>query len=289
MSTAVPKSPTPQTRRQPLGRRSFGRCPLGRVATLVLTVVVAAGVATGAVAAIPNSNTKVISACYADGATKTLRVIDAQGGETCPTGTTPIAWNSTGVIFRGAYSPTTAYRVNDIVTAGGQTYIARLANTGVPVSNATNWALMAAKGATGPRGPKGATGATTPGEFVDLSTFSSSTLETWETFSSTLYTVPAGADVVARFSAESYCEQVAWCSVRILVDGVEMAGGSGSSFAFDDGDPSSRYEAHSMDRYAENLAAGSHVFDVQTYLFPSGATSPFFRVDDMTLVLQTID
>ncbi|MEO3938823.1 hypothetical protein V3N99_19005 [Dermatophilaceae bacterium Soc4.6] len=104
---------------------------------------------------------------------------------------------------------------------------------------------------------------------------------------STTFSVSSGAKVVARFAAESYCSGAAWCAVRILVDGVEMAGGSGASAAFDDSDSTSTDEAHSIDRYVAGLGAGAHTFSIEAQIV-GGATSPFFRLDDDTLVLQTI-
>ncbi|GAA1894668.1 hypothetical protein [Lapillicoccus jejuensis] len=278
----------------------------GRALGMVAAGAVAVScVATGAFASVPNSATGVISACYKSAAPRTLQVIDQQAGETCPSGTTPLAWNGRGLSFRGTWSTTTSYRVDDAVTKGGSTYVALLPNTGVPVTNTANWAVLAAKGATGPQGPAGATGATgatgasgpqgpqgpagptSAGKFVDLTTFSTSTGSTWQTVGSTTYTVPAGANLVARFAAESFCTGASWCSVRITVDGVEMQGGSGTGAAFDDADASSTWEAHSIDRYAPGLTAGTHTVQVEAQVVGPGS-SPTFRLDDDTLVLQTI-
>src|SRR3954454_6651006 len=48
-----------------------------------------------AYAAIPNSNTKVISACYSK-TSGALRVIDKQSGKTCTTSEKLIEWNQKG-------------------------------------------------------------------------------------------------------------------------------------------------------------------------------------------------
>ena len=52
-------------------------------------------------------------------------------------------------VFRGAYAGGTAYGVDDIVTAGNETFICILASTGNATSNATYWTKLAAKGTDG--------------------------------------------------------------------------------------------------------------------------------------------
>lgn len=273
------------------------RRPSPRTTVLLAAAAVVTTTAGGvAYAAIPSSTSGTISGCYVTttGPTKgALKVIDAQAGATCPAGTAPLTWNVKGLSFRGAWLGTTAYKVNDVVTSGGQTYVAKTNNTGVGVGNLTNWALLAAKGADGargpqgPAGPRGPAGPTSAGAFLQLPIYSSSTVNTWQTVGTTTYAMPAGGNLLARVAAESQCVTGAWCSVRVLVDGVEAAGGSGSSFAFDDGDPSSTYEAHALDRYAAGLAPGVHTVEVQAQNVGGGATS-LFRLDDATLVLQTL-
>jgi hypothetical protein len=127
-----------------------------------LTIAVVGGIA---VASIPDSGTGVITGCYITSGANAgkLRVIDAQSGATCLGTETQLTWNQKGVTFRGAYSSTTHYHANDLVTKSGNVYIALLDNTGVPVSNATNWALFAQKGGTGATGPTGPAGPTGPG------------------------------------------------------------------------------------------------------------------------------
>lgn len=67
---------------------------LGIVAGLVAGLVV--GGATVAIAAIPDSNTKVITACMKT-ATGTIRLIDAQAGKKCVAGERAVTWNQKGV------------------------------------------------------------------------------------------------------------------------------------------------------------------------------------------------
>ena len=49
-------------------------------------------------------------------------------------------------VFRGAYSASTSYVVDDIVTSGGETFICILASTGNATSNSTYWSLLAEGG-----------------------------------------------------------------------------------------------------------------------------------------------
>src|SRR6202008_3440087 len=76
-------------------------------------------------------------------------------GATGPAGL-PITW-------RGTWSNSTAYAVNDAVSRTTQSYICTLASTGNdPATDTIHWNLMAAQGATGPQGPAGAN-STVPG------------------------------------------------------------------------------------------------------------------------------
>lgn len=78
-----------------------------------------------------------------------------------------------GFSAKGPWSVVTAYNANDIVTRGGQTFRAKIANTGVPpgVATVATWELLAARGAVGatgaagsigPEGPTGPTGLAGP-------------------------------------------------------------------------------------------------------------------------------
>jgi hypothetical protein len=133
-------------------------------AAFVVGAVAAGGLGGIAYAAIPHSVSGVISACRATTGTPLgrLRVIDAEAGQTCAAGETALSWNAKGITWRGAWSTTLAYRVNDAVSFQGTSYIARLANTGVTPTNTTNWAVLAAKGAAGATGPAGPAGLAGP-------------------------------------------------------------------------------------------------------------------------------
>ena len=63
-----------------------------------------------------------------------------------------------GLIWKGAWSNTTAYAVNDAVSSGGSTYICVQAHTGHQPPNTTYWNLLAAKGDTGGQGDPGQKG-----------------------------------------------------------------------------------------------------------------------------------
>lgn len=121
--------------------------------------------------------------------------------------------------------------------------------------------------------------------FFALPTASTGTANAWVDVFSTSVQLPAG-DVLARFGAESFCSGTSWCSARILLDGVEMAGGSESSFAFDDPDASSSWEAHMMERFAGGVTAGAHTVTVQ--MMAVGGTTVTFRLDDATLTVGAI-
>jgi len=124
------------------------------VATAALLLAGAGGIA---YAAIPDSGSGVISACRAT-SNGALRVIDAQAGQSCAGTEKLLTWSGKGINPRGAYNSTAAYRANDSVSNLGSSYVARVANTGVPVTNTINWQLLAGKGAAGPQGPAGAQG-----------------------------------------------------------------------------------------------------------------------------------
>jgi hypothetical protein len=72
-----------------------------------------------------------------------------------------------GFTFVGAWNVSTTYAINQVVTAGGSTYLALVENTAVdPVTDTgTTWTLLAAKGADGAKGdtgPAGSAGAVGP-------------------------------------------------------------------------------------------------------------------------------
>ena len=135
-----------------------------RVTVPIVTAVVAAACVGGiAYAAIPNSSTGIISGCYSTAVSNkgVLRIIDTQAGQICTANEKLISWDGKTLNWRGAWSSVVAYARNDVVSSGGSSYLARIANTNVAVTNAADWALLAqqgVKGATGPTGPTGPAG-----------------------------------------------------------------------------------------------------------------------------------
>lgn len=90
---------------------------------------------------------------------------------------------------------------------------------------------------------------------------------------------------IAEFSAESWCDGAdsGWCSVRILIDGNEMAPVVGTNFAFDaDGVGNDEYESHSMTRYVADVGPGLHTFSVEAM---STETNTLFWLDDWTFMV----
>jgi len=84
-------------------------------------------------------------------------------GLTGPAGATGPA-GPAGMLFRGSYSSSPNYAVNDAVSYQGSSYISvAAANHGnTPGTSPTYWSLLAVQGAAGAQGPAGATGATGP-------------------------------------------------------------------------------------------------------------------------------
>lgn len=130
------------------------------------TAIVVGGIA---FATIPNNLDGSISACYKTSAPNKgqVRIIDHQAGRACRAGESMLSWPSRAFRWRGAWSSTVAYKVNDVVQLDGSSYIATAPTTNVLPLSAGYWSLMTAAGspggatgATGPAGPAGATGAT---------------------------------------------------------------------------------------------------------------------------------
>ena len=104
------------------------------------------------------------------GATGPAGALGPQGlqgfaGPTGPQGPTGSAGaNGSGFDFRNAFSASTSYSVDDVVTFNGSTYVAIAASAGpgnpTPDMNATLWSAMAQEGAAGAAGATGGAGPT---------------------------------------------------------------------------------------------------------------------------------
>src|SRR6266540_5953879 len=120
----------------------FMYAPLrGRGRSVVLVTMVLGLVAGGvAFAAIPDSGTGVISACYSQ-SKGTFRPIDAEAGETCKSSETLIEWNKQGPAgATGATGPTGA------TGATGPAVVTGATGTGIGGSCSTNHAIQSVNG-----------------------------------------------------------------------------------------------------------------------------------------------
>lgn len=64
----------------------------------------------------------------------------------------------TSIIWRGAYSPSTAYSANDVVSYNGSSYICTNSTTNNAPTNAAYWDVLSSKGDTGDTGATGSSG-----------------------------------------------------------------------------------------------------------------------------------
>lgn len=137
-----------------------GRIARSRVTVGIVCTIFGATIVGGfAWAAIPGSGSGIITACYpTSGATKgQLRVIDYQSGARCTASERVLTWQSRGMRFMGAWSSTTSYGRDDVVTRKGTAYVATASNLGATPPG-SSWATLAAQGPQGPAGPTGPAG-----------------------------------------------------------------------------------------------------------------------------------
>ncbi|HEY9825048.1 MAG TPA: hypothetical protein V6D19_06350 [Stenomitos sp.] len=118
----------------------------------------------------------------------------------------------------------------------------------------------------------------------------------------TTIVVPTGkrAIIDASFTAESACypinaaQPVGYCSVRILLDGAEMAPVVGTDFAFDSSNAGNQgplsWEAHAMDRSSRGaVGQGVHTVQVQWGVVGGAAGNTEFRLDDWHLFVDAVE
>lgn len=118
------------------------------------------------------------------------------------------------------------------------------------------------------------------------------TTAAFTTVGSTVVFANSGNHILVRFSAESHCSGIAgsgWCSVRILVDGVEADPAADADFAFDSTEngtkPSASWVSASMERARTVTFSGNHTITVQAAVVFNANT---FRLDDWTLTGMVI-
>jgi hypothetical protein len=123
-----------------------------RVSAVLLGMFLLGGSA--AVASIPQGN--FINACRSAD-TGLLRVIDPAAGQKCGTGEIFLRWSHWN--YRNGWLATVTYRVADVATFQGSSYIVRVSPpVGTKPTNTSYWSLVAAKGAIGLQGIQGLPG-----------------------------------------------------------------------------------------------------------------------------------
>jgi hypothetical protein len=123
---------------------------------------------------------------------------------------------------------------------------------------------------------------------VTEATDSTYTSSAFTTVGSTTIAAGAGSHLLARFTAESKCSGGSgWCSVRILVDGIEADPAVGTNYAFDATDDSDdgSYGGHSVERAFTVSSGGTHTVTVQAAI---GFGNPDLWLDDWTLSVLSI-
>jgi hypothetical protein len=135
---------------------------LRRPTVLATAIGVTLGFGGIALAAVPDTATKTISACYATSG-GALRVIDSAAGQKCKATEKPLSWRSAGVVYRGPWNSATAYKTGDSVTSNGSSYVA-IANSQAsqPALASAAWGVLAQAGSPGPAGPQGTPGPAGP-------------------------------------------------------------------------------------------------------------------------------
>jgi hypothetical protein len=154
------------------------------------------------------------------------------------------------------------------------------------------------QGAQGDAGPQGVAGPEAVPD-VGITSLPTSVTATTAAFApiaslAQTVTVPVGTQrrLLATFSGESACTGGAGtgsCSLRMLVDGVQLSPAVGGDFAFDSTDYGSESiaspESHSIQRFSGNLASGPHTVTVEVSVQGAATT---FTVDDMVLSTMLI-
>lgn len=102
----------------------------------------------------------------------------------------------------------------------------------------------------------------------------------WTNVGTTYVYAMAGQTIDARFTTESACYGTSgWCSVRIVIDGIEAEPAVGTDFAFNSLGSSSGWESLSVERVLTAPSTATHTVTVQAAAV--GANSD--RLDDWLL------
>ena len=110
--------------------------------TVAFGVASVVGLGGIAYAAIPDASSGVFHGCY-NKTSGALRLVDPSAGtdNTCTASESAVTWNQRGVNWKGGWSPTTTYHINDAVVFGGTSYIAvqPSRNSAPPGAPGTSW------------------------------------------------------------------------------------------------------------------------------------------------------
>jgi len=110
------------------------------------------------------------------------------------------------------------------------------------------------------------------------------TSTTWQSISSNNFTYGPARFIRVRFSGESVCSGTGgWCSLRIMVGGVEARPAVGTDFAFYS--PGDQWESHSVERVVPAPGSGFVSVSVEVTVV-AGATSE--RLDDWMLSVEVL-
>ena len=127
-------------------------------AYLVDKIIASAGVDAAVVGSAPSEQLEISQTVVPAGGSTGDRLVKRSGTDY------DTEWAAGGgVNWRGAWSSTTTYSVDDAVSYGGSSYIAIAGNTNQePDTHPSSWDLLAQEGATGATGATGPTGPTGP-------------------------------------------------------------------------------------------------------------------------------
>ncbi len=108
--------------------REHGRRRRRTWSVLFLAVVLLAAMVGVALGSIPDS-VGVFHGCV--DSTGKLRLVDPSVGQVCKSSQTAVSWPSNGMTWQGVWSASTSYKPNDVVSYGGQAWVANLPGSGV--------------------------------------------------------------------------------------------------------------------------------------------------------------